>query len=445
MSLFPNITTTLKSQPPSTILGLSGLFLFAAFGWVDRVNNDISVFLMLIAAALQYKNIWKCMRHDPLTYIFLIFTLYVLLHAYFSGLSFPETKGDQWHQASKWLRIWFFLLVAWWLDGNSKRIFLILAIAFSGFILQILSAFDWSNVHILLENKVMLLGLNKNATALISGTGLIAIAIFTPRALSTAGSSIPKKIGIIAFILLISAIFIEAMLLTQSRTVWIAVAATLSLLFLYGGIKNIHLLRQKRIAITAAALTTLIVLFLYPHFQKITHSFARESTLAQNVSDKFDINKIPYSSLGRRFHLWHFGLNRLSEKPLIGWGPGTRVTRDLDRHDYGNKLENTEARLLQRHPHLHNTYLITLVRLGLIGALLITIAFVFFHRGIWLEYKKGNIDKQIFIFYLASTFAFLLGNMTMFRLFTQEDRTLIYLIFACAYSYRMASLKRKYT
>src|SRR5690606_13092036 len=76
--------------------------------------------------------------------------------------------------------------------------------------------------------------------------------------------------------------------------------------------------------------------------------------------------------LGARFEMWKFGLMALREKPLTGYG-------QLGLRDYKADLieEGKVAKVVQRYDHLHNEYIDTAARRGLIGLLaLLAVYFV---------------------------------------------------------------------
>lgn len=433
-----------KSESISTTLGLAGLFLFAIFGWIDRVNNDIALSLMLIAALIQYKSTWRVMRHEPLSYIFLIFAIYIILHAYLSGQTLPHTQDAQWEAVGKWLRLWFFLLIAWWMDGNTRRIFWVLALAYFGFSLQTIWAFEWNNLSTIANNTRLRLGLNQNASTLIAGIGLIALFVYLPCIIEKK-FRLGIKLGLILFLYLISCAFlIEVMLLTQSRAAWFATIITLAGMLPIYVFRNRQLLRKQNFVVTCIVILSGSLVIFSINSDRITQRLYQESALAQSITYELDIDKIPYSSAGRRIHAWHLGIHRFFEKPVFGWGPGTSVTRDVTGRSYGHTKQYNIDRKVKTLSHLHNTYLIMLVRLGAFGTLIILLAFVVINYNIIREHHNYDMDRQIYLFYIASIIAFLIANFAIFRLFTQEDQTLIYLILGSAYSYRLARLKRQY-
>ena len=425
-------------------VGLAGLFLFSLFGWVDVVNNDIGIVLMLSAAAFRYKEIWIVMRREPLTYLLIIFTIYVIVMGYYSGLVLPESRDAQWDAVGKWLRIWLFLLIAWWLDGNTRRIILVWILAYIGFMFQVSVSFDWGDWEIIFRNQRLSLGLNLNASSLIAGIGVLGLIISFPRIISLTKHSSIRIIGVIVIYLMAFTILFESMIITGSRTAWITVTIALLLSSLYFVYINTQLLKKNSYKIVIMSSIAIFSLFTYSHWNKINDRFHQEEKLAETLINNFDIKKVPYSSAGRRLHLWRFGFYRWLEKPILGWGPGTIVTKHISKDIFTNKYEKREATKLRIHPHLHNTYLITLVRLGIIGALIILTAFVFFNYSVWKEYKENNIDRYVIFFYVMSIVTFLMANHTQFRLFSQEDRALIYLMLGSIYSYRLAKLKRNY-
>lgn len=70
------------------------------------------------------------------------------------------------------------------------------------------------------------------------------------------------------------------------------------------------------------------------------------------------------TSLGARFEMWRFGLMAVNERPLTGFG-------QLGLRDYKTELieEGKIDKVVQRFDHLHNEYIDTAARRGLIGLL----------------------------------------------------------------------------
>jgi O-antigen ligase len=434
-----------NSEIFSVRLGLTGLYLFAAFSFIDNVNNDIALFLMLIALLMQYKKAWNTLRHDLVIYIFGFSVCYITFLANDAAQLLPNSANAQWHATEKWLKLWLFILVAWWLDGNTKRILWVLSLAFLSLIVQASMAFDWSNWDVILENKRLRLGLNINATTLISGIGLIALLIFLPRFFTYGKATANFKRAIYLTLWTLVFIFLlEIMLLTQSRSAWFAVGITLTLIAVFYSAKYYPLIGNKNTLILATIFMTVIAAVGYMHHEKVLSRISKESVIFIQLTNNFNIDNVPYSSLGSRIHLWHFGLKRWLEKPFFGWGPGTSVTTHIQRSDYGNSTENKEAQMLRRHPHVHNAYLAILIRFGVVGALIFVTFVALIYKYAWIEQKKGTMDKQVFYFFTAALLTWLIANMAMYRVSTQEDRALLLLLFGFAYSYHLATLKRQY-
>lgn len=121
-----------------------------------------------------------------------------------------------------------------------------------------------------------------------------------------------------------------------------------------------------------------------------------------------------------RMQLYRHGLERWSERPFFGWGPGARLAPGAESMPY-------------QIGHFHNTYLELLVRLGLVGVSLVAIALLLIGRVVWIAYQEGRFAPDHFAFVIGGFLVLAIWSAANFRL-GSEVRFLIVLLCAVGYS-----------
>lgn len=116
-----------------------------------------------------------------------------------------------------------------------------------------------------------------------------------------------------------------------------------------------------------------------------------------------DLKNIPSTPLGYRIHLYEFGIKKWLESPIFGWGPGS--TKYLVSQTGRQELKHPQYKGgFDWLDHLHNTYLSTLFRLGIAGAVILSTALFFILKSLW-KAKKSDLLPHDLAVYLTAVFA----------------------------------------
>jgi O-antigen ligase len=89
------------------------------------------------------------------------------------------------------------------------------------------------------------------------------------------------------------------------------------------------------------------------------------------------------TSLGQRMEMYHMALRAIADKPVLGWGAGTRP-------HYLKQYAHYPQHIFER-THLHSQYLQTLVDVGIVGAMIaIAALIVAFRISVVATWRRGQ-------------------------------------------------------
>jgi len=430
----------------SNRLGIGGLYIFSLFAFLGTAGANLGLFLMLVGLLVDWKRVWPIFRREPLFWLFLTFFAYVYVRASFAALEFPESADLQWDDARGWAYLWLFLLVAWWTDGEARRITRVLGLALAGLTTKMVLELDHPTLERIVFDGVRYeFGFAAIAAGLFSGIALMGLALFAPRALRNAQSPGEK---VVRFLLLVTLLlfFLQAHVATHSRGAWLAMlggmVAVAGLVVVRYRAPFFNLWSGKRVLMLLGGVL-LLGWTVAMNSDVIGKRMGQaEGVLLEIVSNGLDVEQVPYTSLGKRVHMAHFGFQRFLDRPLFGWGPGSRIMRLLGPEHAESRLEEEEIRKLNQ-PHLHNGYLSVLVRLGLVGFVLFAGATVIVVRGLWRGYKTGRMSNSHVLFLVGAMIETAIWNLSDSRIVHVDFAFLTILIVGTMYSWRLHERKRE--
>nr|WP_281505960.1 O-antigen ligase family protein [Chromohalobacter nigrandesensis] len=223
---------------------------------------------------------------------------------------------------------------------------------------------------------------------------------------------------------------------TQTRAVWLALVIVLVGLLLVG---LVFLCRQRHrqalsaksvvVFIAVASMLAMLGYSLAPSFEKRLH--ASQATIQALETGSFD--EIPLKNgTGVRLHTWMYALERISERPLTGWGAESRKPL-IDEGPFPDWMKN-------RFGHFHNSYLEILLAYGALGMLALVILTWMILKGTFLLLRSGrrywgvgllatwafffiiNMFESYLIFNSGMYFYIIVGGVGMsFYLFNERD------------------------
>lgn len=181
------------------------------------------------------------------------------------------------------------------------------------------------------------------------------------------------------FLFIAACLGLLAMLLSGTRTAWLAIPFLFLITSLYL-INNISL--KKKIVVILMLVAIPVVFFQYPTVQ------VRYLSAEKNINEYLQSNNISDSvhktSTGLRLNTWKVMLTTIKENPIFGVGIGG-FRNEMDRY-IQRKNMHPRAPIL---PHSHNQYIEISVYSGLLG-LLFYVGILLFPGIIFYQYIRGN-------------------------------------------------------
>jgi O-antigen ligase len=150
-------------------------------------------------------------------------------------------------------------------------------------------------------------------------------------------------------------------------------------------------------------------------------------TFAATLS--LDLTNVPRSSFGARIHLGMYGYELVKERPILGWGPGSKATYFI--------ADLKDNHTVKGYDHLHNTYLEVLVRIGIVGAALLGLTVWLVLRSLWRGHRSGVLPHDLFLFMAGSFSLMAVWCITDFHLDKPDFRFYWILFAGIAYSFAL--------
>jgi O-antigen ligase len=151
-----------------------------------------------------------------------------------------------------------------------------------------------------------------------------------------------------------------AILLSQTRSVWLAVPAVAAILIWFA---RAHLFKHKKfLSLAAIALIAATSLYVasaeHNIFKRMVAGINNTASVASN-NKEYDLS----SSMGERIELWQLGVQLFAQHPLVGVGYGRY--RDILHERVANNHYSDTAMLRHRGPH--NDIIQAMSEIGLFG------------------------------------------------------------------------------
>ncbi|MCC6302072.1 MAG: O-antigen ligase family protein [Gammaproteobacteria bacterium] len=346
----------------ATVIGRTGLYLFALSVWLSTAGAYVGLGLML-CAGIASRGFRDGLRRDPMVLLAAAFAGFTLLYALWAAHTTSESHAMLWDDTWKWLRLFlFFILVAWWLTGDDRRVGAVLLLSLAGLLVKILLGIQAAGPSALWSGARIGFGLPVNSVGLFCATALLGLLVLAPRAWRSSGQR-GRRGAIVRFIAWGCALILvlQAFITVQSRDAWIATLIVFPPVFALGLAAS---LRRNpgapwlRLGASLGLAAVLIGTVTIRNLDTITERIQAEHSSWRALLAG-DFENVPDGSIGYRVQLIEFGLQKWMQRPLFGWGP----------HSYRTLIEQADDAELRKLPHLHNAYVETLLTFGLAGAL----------------------------------------------------------------------------
>jgi O-antigen ligase len=356
-------------------LGWAGMAGFALTAWINpsisQMALGISALALLASPAAR-----TALRGDPAFRFALLFTLYLAGTAVWGRLQFPESGGLQFGFLGRWAFLFGFLIIAWWLKGDLRRINGVWLLAVAGLFYGLWRHADPADLLAFRTGRQTGFQMKAPVSGLISASVMLGLLLFAGR-LFRGGRGLGALLPALPWL---AGLFLCAygLVASQSRITWIAAALVFPValgFFYYRSIRQGTRLNPRLLMLPLLALA-LVLGGISVNSNTILGRIGPDRDTAAMIL-RGDDRPLPVSSWKYRYLVQKFGLEKWLEKPLAGWGAGSTkpLIRSADRPELFNETAG------QWMGHTHNTYLEILVRFGLLGV-------AAFAAGAWIVGRR---------------------------------------------------------
>ncbi len=365
---------------------------------------------------------WRTYPGHGLVWVALTFAAYLLLQGLILARWPTGGPPPDWEAAFDWARLIALVPVAYAIGGDRHRLWRLLRLALLGLLLGMLWRLDWT---LLVTDAAEFFdrrtgfGFGAIAFGLYSASALLGLILLRRWCWARAGR---LHWGRVIGWGMAAALLAQGLLMTKARGAWLALLVALPIgLWLArrppittDGNGQPVAGRRGRWLIRAAVVTVLAVLVL-ANAGRVGERLADEQGVAAALISG-ELVPDPTSSLSLRWHAQGFGLERIGERPWLGWGAGT--TRALMTEGADPGVQDPDGRALQ---HLHNSYLEAGVQLGLPGLGLFLLLQFGLLAALWRHLRAGA-ERDLTAALFAALILLLVWDLFDFRALNQDWR-----------------------
>lgn len=223
-----------------------------------------------------------------------------------------------------------------------------------------------------------------------------------------------RWIYILIFVLLLFTFLFSGVLLTNLSlkqkflAIFITAGARAAKLSFYGGIILILIIKMasssKRF-IRVAGFLLLLLSFILVSVAGYYFMFSENPILRERL-EKY------VGTLSGRFYVWKIATRAFWEKPILGWGPETFEFAFLKHYD--PCLGTPRCGFDIMYDRAHNIIFDTLVSMGLLGFIALSLVFAMAIFLLWKDYLSKKINFSTMAIFVALICAYLVQNLTVF-------------------------------
>ena len=407
-----------------------GLALFSFFGWLGTPFFGIGAAIVTVLPFAQVRDFVNEMRSQPIIWLILAAITYLIVQFLVYRETLPAGLNPDVRILQDWFFLWLFPLLAWALKGQSERaVLMIFVLAAIGLLVRIVWYMEWENLNqFYLQRQGY--GLNPVPMGLYSGIVILGLLVFGRRLMAYS-----KGKGVMGFVFVLLwggalALTAAVLLTSQSRGAWLALLLALLMMaivvyLMYRG----QGLRVRHYGIGLAAMIVCVLPVIFLLHETVQERVQAEADVYPAIIS-LDLENVPYTSVGRRVHMWVHGLKEWSEKPVFGYGPGSA----------GKLLARVEQ--LAIHPHYHSIYIQVLVELGVVGSMFFLSALLYLLNGFISAYRRGEVMPDIFVFIAGGWCMILVSGLFSTRLFQSDGRFMMLMLTGVTLAYVLGWVRK---
>lgn len=399
-NLHNNFTHVMRTTNIHAVIAtLCALF---AFTWLPapEIFNIVCILLIIVFIPTIAHKSSVNERKDPLIKTSLLFFTYIVIsiiwHRFTLPEHFPPTTSDR-----QFLRVLYFIAIAYAITNCKKFTpWLLLTISFIGLVFYLILNIDSSTLMSALQGERVDFGIhNAQHTGIVFSVFLLVFSAFYFRFFNY----IKKYQGFVRVCLLTGwlTLFLFSLwgvLVSQTRAVWIALALAILCVPLLIKIalklqnKKFPLSRRALFAtLTGISIASVLLMISFDVGTLVQNRAHQEKVTWESLRQAATYEKANMTSFEIRIASWSAATEWIAERPWMGWGG--RGSRPLIRHS-----EYFSESFKKQFNHLHNSYLQTLVEIGVLGAsFIIALIFIVGKKTIQ-SCQQHNMPIDVFIF-----------------------------------------------
>lgn len=417
-------------------LGLASLAF--AFFWlpVPRLFDVACYALILLFIPKVLAPSSQDLRRDPVIRLGFFFFLYIVISIIWHRLTlpdyFPDTTSDR-----RFLRVLYFPAIAYAIvQSPFLSAWRLLAVAFAGLLTYLALTFNPGEWILAWQGERADFGIqNAQHTGVVFATCTLALSAFLPRFYAWTkhkpGPAAPLGVIIwgLAWLFSVGGVFIS-----QTRAVWLALCITLLVLPALLGIAYLLrgrpqlMLRKPLLAIVVGGALLIPLASSFDIPELVSERLESENVTWESLRQAASHEEHNLSSIEIRVASWSAAADWIMEKPFMGWGG--RGSRPLIRN---SDLFSDDFK--KQFNHLHNSYLQTLVEIGLIGSLFIVALMALIGRATIKAYQQQRMPLDAFLFSSLFFIFWLIVNSFESYIIYSSGTYLVTVVAGFAYSF----------
>ncbi|HKJ95057.1 MAG TPA: O-antigen ligase family protein [Gammaproteobacteria bacterium] len=381
---------------PVELVAILSILGFALLNFIERDIARIAEVLLAVATLICAFQI----RHrDESAWLYLVmfgFLAWMLgINAWVSVVH-PEW-GDaywHWHFARSYLKIFYFLLVGWWVGGSERTARTILVAALLGLLGSVILDMGPSVIHRIANDSRTAFGFrNAQHSAALFGPALMGVGCLGPRWCHEGGSRLARVVrgGLCSLAAIVS---FTALLVAQTRAIWIALGVCV-IAFAIFWLKRLPNRRSLgRMALCILVLVGAIGALASQPNNPVGKTWTRTVHQwhgARALLD--DSDTVPMNSITVRLTEWESAIHWIAQRPLFGYGGATKAY--LIRHSEMPKF------IRHHFGHLHNSYLELAVGYGLPALMCFVGILLWLARRLTRAWRRGDVRGDFALFGLG--------------------------------------------
>lgn len=335
----------------------------------------------------------------------------------------PVNIEPQFKILEKWALLWIFPLLAWTMKGQTNRLIrILLALSAAGLLTDVFMHIEWNNLHEFYFRRQEY-SAPPVPMGLYTGLVLLGLIVFLPRMLDNWRKNHQSGYIIIPIWIFSFFLALTGFLTSQSRGNWLAFSIAILFVALVASFARRASLNLRSKGIYIITFVLIVALPVGIYTDKMIESRLMQQAETYPTLLTLDRDIIPYDSIGRRAHMWIYGISLWTKRPLTGYGIGSAeplLKKDKD---------------LSIHPHFHSIYIQTAVELGLAGAAFFLAALLISLIHLFRSYFMNHIPSDAFIFIIGAWTMVLVSGMAATRLFHSDGRFMMLMLTSITLAY----------